>query len=59
MDLRDKFKIQDDVESKQLRIRWSEENKQLEKTFRYKKCGKIEAVKRAEEFRKTLLAKFY
>ena len=56
MDLREKFKI---VEKKELKIRWSENNKHNEKTFGYKKCGKTTTMLKAEQFRNELLVKFY
>lgn len=59
MDLREKFKILDHEEKKELRINWIENNQKKEKSFGYRKCGRKEAMGRAEEFRKSLLAKFY
>ena len=59
MDLREKFQIQNQEERKELRIRWTENGQQKEKTFGYKKCGKTTAMLKAEIFRNELLVKFY
>jgi hypothetical protein len=50
MDLREKYKIVDHEEKKELRIRWTENGQNKEKSFGYKKHGKKEAMTRAEEF---------
>ena len=59
MDLREKFNIVDQEDRKKLRITWHENKVKKEKTFGYAKSGKNEAMKKAEEFRKELLQKFY
>ena len=59
MDLREKFKIVDHEEKKELRINWREDNQHKEKSFGYRKCGKTVAMLKAENFRNELLEKFY
>ena len=41
------------------KINWIENNQKKEKSLEYRKCGKNEGMRKAEEFRKTLLSKFY